>query len=98
MASTTKPVNNIGIKAVYTPSLTIQPGETILTSAQSYTVNGFTDIAWQLAPENGSYVFSDLIVSGTLSNLQIRNMGSTAFSGRIILRTFYYPSFNLIYL
>ena len=98
MATTIKAVNNLGIKTVYTPTITIQPGETVLTSAQNYSVNGYQTFSWELTSDNNSYVYSDLLITGDLSTLQIRNMGNTAFSGRIRLHAFYYPMNNLAYL
>ncbi len=98
MATTIKSVNNLGMKTVYTPSITIQPGEAVLTAAQNYSVSGWQTFAWELTSDNNSYVYSDLLITGGLSTLQVRNMGNTAFTGRIILHAFYYPVNNFAYL
>ena len=98
MATTIKTFSNIGIKSVFTPSVTIQPGETIVTSAQNLSVSGYNRCCWELASDNDSYFYSDLVITGRPESLQVRNMGNTAFTGRIKIRAIYYPAFNLIYL
>lgn len=98
MAATIKTVGNIAKKAVHTPSLTIQAGETILTSFQNFSVNNYTSFGWELASNNNAYVYSDLVITGGLATLQVRNMGTTTFTGRILANALYYPANNIIYL
>ena len=98
MAVTIKTVGNIAKKAVHTPNFTIQPGETILTSFQNFSVNDYTSFGWELASNNNSYVYSDLVITGGLATLQVRNMGNTAFTGRILANALYYPANNIVYL
>ena len=98
MAVTIKTVGNLAMKSVITPSFTVQPGEAVLTSLQNFSVSGYTSFGWELASDNDSYVYSDLVITGGLATLQVRNMGNTTFTGRIKVHALYYPAPNVVYL
>ena len=97
MAITVKPIRNIARRNLTSNAVTIQPGAVATLFFPNSSLNNYVDFSWNLAIDNDSRVYSDLIITGSLGRITARNMSSTAFTGSIKINVNYYPYDSMVF-